>query len=105
MNNLPLEKIYDLLENQKVDEAVDVLFDWSDTAMQEGRIQDVDQIFLTVNFNKLDTNLIVAMACLAYAYQLPSYALFYQKVKARLLVLASDRIEGLLMGLSPETIE
>ena len=83
------------------DDAVYKLFTRVDDQLLDGDFAQVDDLILTVDLEQLDTTRIVALLSITAAarHKLIHRADFVTRVEQRLLVLAPDRIDGLMKGL------
>lgn len=72
-----------------VDSALDVIYDYTDTAFSEGRFSDVDELLEldTVDVQALRTDLLIGLLVSTYParYRLKEWVVFYDKVKAQLI--------------------
>ena|SRR5258706_999632 len=96
--NFPwLENIYRLVDFKNYDAAIDVLFENID----ELGNQQCDLALRSIDLTRLDTNLLVGLLSITLerAPELPSRVALVRAVEQRLLVLAPDRLAGLLAGL------
>lgn len=94
------EKMYGLVEGDRADEALDILFEEVDTLLRDD-MDLVTEMFEAIDLSRLDTNLLVGVLSITLAGKeyLPSRPQLVQRVEERLRILASERIEGLMKGL------
>jgi len=96
-----LGDVYSLVDRKRPDEAVDILFDHVDDLLIAGQFTKCDELLQTIDLKRLDANLIVAVLSitLAAAEHLPYRERLLVRVKERLSIIASGRVERLLSGL------
>ena len=96
-----LDELYALVERERTDDAVDLLFENVDELLSAGRFDRCDEILRTIDLNRLDTHLTVALLSITLAArgQLPYRVRLMEHARARLSVLAPERVDRLLSGL------
>jgi len=80
---MDLTKLYQLIRDRKVDEALDVIYAQMDELFKTGKFNQVDTILENVDFGQLDldTQLGFLTATLAAKEYLKKREAFFQKVK------------------------
>lgn len=96
-----LQKIYDLIDQQKPHAAVDILFRNIDTLLRNGQFDVCDGLIKGIDLQRLDTNLIVALLSITLpaADKLPYRPSLFTACFERLSALAPDRVERLVRDL------
>lgn len=97
-----IDELYDFVAHERTDDAVDLLFKHVDELLSAERFDQCDEILRVVDLNRLDTHLIVALLSitLSASGQLPYRTPLLEHARDRLSVLAPDRVDRLLSGLS-----
>jgi hypothetical protein len=96
-----LPEVYTLVAEGRNDAAIDRVFGEIDDLLLGGAFSAVDDILLEVELAKLNTTLLVGFLTITFAAKTRLFGRedFVRRVEQRLLVLAPDRIDGLLRGL------
>lgn len=109
INQIVLDAVYHHVAAGEHEVATDALFDLMDDLMLDGAWEAFDNVLEQMDLERLDTNLLVAALsmlpkdhnfCETQPQHRAVHADFEQQVVARLRVLAPDRVEGLLRGLT-----
>ncbi len=96
-----LGDVYSLVDQDRPDEAADILFDRIDDLLVDGQFGRCDELLRAIDLKRLDTHLIVALLSItrAAARHLPYRTRLFERAQERLSILAPDRVERLLAGL------
>lgn len=95
-----VQQFYDV-DQDAVDKGIDVLFNHIDDAFLAGEFEYVNNILEQLDLERLCISLVLAVLTITKAARphLPYQVEFTRRARARLEVLAPDRIEGLMRGL------
>jgi hypothetical protein len=74
-----LSKLYSAIENNKIDDAIDIIIDAIDDRFRAGRFEEVDDILLALDLSRLETSTFFAIVVLTKPAK--------EKLKNRSLVL------------------
>ena len=96
-----LATLYELVEQDSIDPAIDLLFDHINDLLFEDRAADCDGLLPQIDVARLDTNLLVALLSVTSPARavLTSRPALVERVERRLKQLAPTRVERLLSGL------
>jgi hypothetical protein len=96
-----LQEIYRLVATDEKDAAVDILYERVDELHRRGEFAASDRVIAQVDLERLDTLLLVALLSITCpaSHELQNRAKLVERIEARLMELAPDRIEGLMEGL------
>jgi hypothetical protein len=96
-----LTNIYLLVDQHRVDDATNILFERMDELLSAGKFQLCDDLLRSIDLQRLDTNLVVAVLSitLVAADHLPYRQRFVERAVQRLEHLAPERVDRLLDGL------
>lgn len=92
------DQILDCLTKGEIDDAIDILFDTFDDLFMDGEFEKADELLPTIEVEKLDTNLLVALLVITYPAKekLSNRPAVVERVKERLYEIAPDRARELL---------
>lgn len=95
-----LTKIYAGVEEGEIDQAMEILFDYVDDLMDRGDFAACDQLILSTDLTKLNTNLLVGLLSILHVAraELKHYELILVAIEARLEVIAPGRVDRLMSG-------
>jgi hypothetical protein len=98
---MDIEQVYELVEQNELDEAVDILFATINELCSSCNFEECDSLLQSLDINRLDTNLIVSVLAITLAAKekLSTRKEFVSKAKCRLTELCPDRVDRLLDGL------
>jgi len=96
-----LEVVYDLIEDSKLCEAADRIFNYVDDNFSEGKFDVVENMIREVDLERMEANTIVSLICITRDGQdhLPYWKELFESARARLTVLHPDRVDAMLAGL------
>lgn len=96
-----LERVYVLVSQAELEDAIDLLFEQVDDLLLAGRFNDCDKILQKVDIDRLETNLMIGLlsVTLAAAKELPNRALVMSAIRESLTRSDPARVERLLNGL------
>ena len=96
-----LATLYDLVDQDSIDPAIDLLFDHINDLLFEDRAADCDGLLQQIDVARLDTNLLVSLLSVTSPARavLPSRTALVERVERRLNLLAPTRVARLLSGL------
>jgi hypothetical protein len=95
-----LEDVYSLVRREKIDPAIDLLFDRVDNLLLAGKFSECDALLKVIDVKRLDSNLIVAALSITDAAKdkLPSRSQFLDVCEKHLPTIAPGRVQLLLDG-------
>ncbi len=97
-----LEDVYSFVQQNKLDDAIDVLFYNIDDLLLAGELYKCDCLLKTIDLKRLDTNLVVALLSITKSakHKLSERASFVLRALNRLNELSPDRVSKMISGLT-----
>lgn len=92
------DEIYEAIANKQIHKAVCLVFKLADALMTAGQFDQVDAFYESLDFEQLDSNLIVCLLVTAHwaPEHLKTIDRLRDRARERLKILAPDRYERLM---------